>query len=202
MKHFERTRDASQRREAFDEKAFSLVELQVAVVLMLFVIGVAMSAHLFGLNMFQRARLKITATEEARVVLGKMREEIRAAANVIVGTGDHNTFREIGDNTNQVGNALQIFPTTNANNYVIYYVDDWENMQKWSTTEQRLVTLAGCITNRAVFHARDFSGNILTNNEHNRVIQITLQMLERYNRQGGISDYYQVQTKATRRLVQ
>ena len=190
------------RNTAASSTAFSLIELQVGVVLLLFVIGVAVTAHMFGLSMFQRARLKLTATEEARLVLGRMREEIKCAANVVVGTGDHNNFIEIGDNTNQMGSALQIFPTTNANNYIIYYADDRENIHKWTTAERRLLTLASSVTNRVVFSARDFRDNVLTNNENNRVILVTLQMLEKQHSRGGISDYYQVQTRATRRLVQ
>lgn len=179
--------------------AFSLVELQVSTVILIFVVGVALSAHLFGLRMFQGARLKLTAVDDARAALGKLREEIRAATEVVVGIGTSSTFTEIGDNTNQIGNALKIFPTTNHNNYIVYYVDRNE-MKRWSTPGNRTVTLADSITNQAVFTAHDFKENILTNNDHNRVITIKLQFLERY-RQGTLSDYYQVETKATRRLT-
>src|SRR5688572_19865349 len=98
-------------------RAFSLLELQVSMGVLAIVLGAALAGHFFGLRMFYRSRLTVGASQEARVVLGKMREEIRGCTTVIVGNGDHASFKEVADLKAQVGNAVQIFPTTNYNQY-------------------------------------------------------------------------------------
>jgi hypothetical protein len=58
-----------------------------------------------------------------------------------------------------------------------------------------------------VFRAEDFRGNILTNDRNNRVIRM---MLEFYQWEypiasagpGGMYDYYRLQTRITRRLIE
>src|SRR5688572_12954324 len=113
--------------------AFSLVEVQLSMGVLAIVVGGALAAHFFGLRMFYRSRQTVGASQEARVVLGKIREEIRGCSTVVVGTGDHTTFKEIPDLSAQRGNALQIFPTTNASSYIIYYRGDDNTVRKWDT---------------------------------------------------------------------
>ena len=61
------------------------------------------------------------------------------------------------------------------------------------------------MTNRNVFAAQDYSGRVLTNNENNRVIEVTLKFLQEQTKdaakKGGLHNYYQAQTKVTRRKV-
>jgi hypothetical protein len=187
-------------------RAFSLVEVQLSMGVLAIVLGGALAAHFFGLRMFYRTRQTVGASQEARVVLGKIREEIRGCNTVIVGTGDHIAFKEIPDLSAQIGNAVQIFPTTNANNYIIYYRADDNTVRKWDTSSRSLAVLAKNVTNEYIFSAKNFMGNVLTNNENNRVIEISLKFLQgRADKNavsfGGLHDYYQVSTKATRRKI-
>lgn len=187
-------------------RAFTLVELQLSMGILAIVIGGALAAHFFGLRMFYKARQTVGASQEARVVLGKIREEIRGCTSVIVGTGDHIAFKEVEDLQAQVGNALQIFPTTNYNNYIIYYRADDGTIRKWDTASKSPVVLANNVTNQYIFTATDFNGLVLTNNENNRVIEIQLKFEQGKGGDGGSSygglhDFYQVQTKATRRKI-
>ena len=186
-------------------RAFSIVEVQMSAGVLIMVVGAACAAHFFGLRLFYQSRQVIGASQEARVVLGKMREEIRGCTTVIVGTGNWKTFAEIPDDKAQAGSAVQIFPTTNTTRYTLYYHDADNTMKKWDTDKRSETTLANNITNQFVFKATDYNGNVLTNNENNRVIEISLQFHQEKGdtttKHGGLQDYYQVQTKATRRKV-
>ena len=184
---------------------FSIVEIQVAVVIFLLIIGVAVSIHFFGLRMFQATRMTLEATDDARNFIGNVRDEIRSCTIVQVGKGTFSDFQEIPDETAQVGNAVQIFPGTNLNRYVIYYHDYDNTLKRWSTDTKKLQTICEYVTNRNVFAAQDYSGRVLTNNENNRVIEVTLKFLQEQTKdaakKGGLHNYYQAQTKVTRRKV-
>lgn len=186
-------------------KGFSLVEIQVALVTLFLIIGVAFGMHFFGFRMFQQTRMTLEATDDARNFIGGVRDEIRSCTIVQVGKGDYNTFAEIPDDTAQVGNAVQIFPGTNLNRYVIYFHDTDNTLKRWSTDTKKLTTICEYVTNRNVFAAQDFAGNVLTNNENNRVIEVTLKFLQEHTKgaaqKGGLHNYYQAQTKVTRRKV-
>lgn len=193
------------RRSRASTLASTLVELQMGMAILILVIGAACGSHIFGLRMFYQTKLSLEATDQSRKVLGTLREEIRGCAIVQVGTGDHAVFKEIPDDTPQVGNALQIFPGTNTNTFVIYYHHTNNTMLRWSTKTKRVETLAHNVTNVNVFRTTDYGGNVLTNNENNRVVEITLKFLQERGKnaqqKGGLHNYYQVQTKATRRKV-
>jgi type II secretory pathway pseudopilin PulG len=184
---------------------FTLVEVQMAIAFLILIIAVAGSIHFFGLRMFQATRMTLEATDDARNFIGSVRDEIRSCTIVQVGKGDFNTFAEIPDDTKQIGNALQIFPGTNLTRYTIYYHDYDNTLKRWDTTSKKLTTICDYVTNDMVFAAQDFKGTVLTNNENNRVIEITLKFLqEGYKgaaQKGGLHDYYQAQTKVTRRKV-
>lgn len=186
-------------------RAFNLLELQLSMGILAIVFGGALAAHFFGWRMFYKSRQTVGASQEARVVMGKMREEIRGCTLVVVGNGDHKTFAELPDDQVQTGNAVRICPTTNYNNYVIYYRADDGTVRKWDTTTRSLSVLANNVTNQYIFTATDFNGKALTNNENNRVIEIALKFSQEQGitgtKYGGLQDYYQVQTKATRRKV-
>jgi len=187
-------------------RAFSILELQVSMGVLAIVLGGALAAHFFGLRMFYKSRQTVGASQEARIVLGKMREEIRGCTSVIVGTGNHDKFKQVANSQLQVGNAIQIFPTTNYNNYTIYYRDTDGTIKKWDTFSKSAAVLAHNVTNEYVFAATDYNGKPLTNNVNNRVIEITLKFEQGKNDKsgtsyGGLHDFYQVQTKATRRKI-
>ena len=63
------------------------------------------------------------------------------------------------------------------------------------------VILADSVTNTMVFTAQDFSGNVLTNNQNNRVIHLTLEFYQPARFMLG-ADYYKLETSMTRRALQ
>jgi type II secretory pathway pseudopilin PulG len=184
---------------------FSIVEIQIAVAVLILIIGAAGAIQFFGVRMFTATRMTLEATDDARNFIGGVRDEIRSCTTVQVGKGDYQTFDEIPDDTLQIGNALQIFPKTNQNIYTIYFHDTDNTLKRWSTDTRKLTTICENVTNRLVFAAQDFKGNVLTNNENNRVIEITLKFLQEHTKnaaqKGGLHNYYQAQTKVTRRKV-
>jgi type II secretory pathway pseudopilin PulG len=184
---------------------FSIIEMQFAVAILILIIGAAASIQFFGLRMFTATRMTLESTDDARNFIGGVRDEIRSCTTVQVGKGDYQSFAEIPDDTAQIGNALQIFPKTNANIYTIYFHDTDNTLKRWSTDTRKLTTICDRVTNRLVFAAQDFSGKPLTNNENNRVIEITLKFLHEHTKdaakKGGLHNYYQAQTKVTRRKV-
>src|SRR5436189_2809584 len=186
-------------------RGFSMVEMQVAMVLLIVLMAVAGSIHFFGLRMFTATRMTLEATDKARNFIGTVRDEIRSCTLVQVGKGDFQTFAEIPDDTKQIGNALQVFPKTNMNIYTIYFRDTDNTLKRWATDTKKLTTICQNVTNYYVFAAQDFTGNVLTNNENNRVIEVTLKFLHENSKnaaqKGGLHDYYQAQTKVTRRKV-
>jgi hypothetical protein len=67
--------------------------------------------------------------------------------------------------------------------------------------------VANSITNQLVFTAENFKGQVLTDNENNRVIGLTLQFYQIAYPivqigPGSYYDFYQLRTKITRRALE
>lgn len=167
---------------------------------MLLVLGV-MSSHLFGLRMYRIAQAKLSNASDARVVLNRVRDEIRSGNQFFVGNLSNSVFVAVANGTNQCGNALQIFPTSNTNQYICYYLDKTNSCLKRQGTNGVVQTLAQSITNQIAFQAEDFNGNTLTNYQANQVVQVTLDFYrsQSFTGSGGLYDYYQLQTCMARR---
>jgi len=58
-----------------------------------------------------------------------MMGEIREAKILRIGSGNLTGFNEVGVNTQQIGSAIQIYPTLNTNTFVRYY---WDSADKRS----------------------------------------------------------------------
>jgi hypothetical protein len=131
--------------------------------------------------------------------------DIRSAKRVRVGQGDLGSFKECSINTPQQGNAVEIYPTSQTNRFVRYYVDASDKMLKWTTNGAAAATvMAHSVSNLVVFTAEDFAGNVLTNNDNNQVIGLNLQFSQLFNSSmpvgpGNFLDYYQIRTRVTLR---
>lgn len=193
---------------ASSASAFTLPEFLVTLAVMMIVMAGVMSTHLFGMKMFELTKSKLGASDEARAAISKMVSEIRSAKLLHVGNGSLSMFTEASVNSPQVGNAIQIHPSTSTNTFVRYFWDASDKKLKRTTNGASVVSVvANSISNQLVFTAEDYAGNILTNNENNRVIGLTLQF---YQLQyptvsigpGGYYDFYQLRTKITRRALE
>jgi type II secretory pathway pseudopilin PulG len=195
---------------------FTLVEMMFSVVIFLFIfIGVLVSVQIFGLRVYTLGATKLSATAGALKVLNHIRDDIRGAKTVYVGTYTNNTFAQTpGATSLNVGNAVELFLVTDqVPPYTIYYLDSSSNLDMTTTTDGINFTttlLASYINNanQIVFDAEDFQGNILTNNANNRIIRMELDFYQweyPIGFVGGVGynayDYYKLTTRISRRDI-
>lgn len=168
-------------------------------------VGALVTTQIMGLKLHRISETKLMGTAEGRSALNATRDEIRMGKIVVVGNGNDETFAPIPDHSPQTGNALQIYPTTNLSLFVRYFLDADDSLKRLTNGEVQ--TVANFITNQMVFSAEDFAGNVLTNNQNNRVIRMTLEFYQwEYPMatvgEGGMYDYYRLQTRVTRRTIE
>ena len=163
------------------------------------------STQLFGLRMYRISETKLAGTAEGRKALNAIRDGIRQGKTVVIGNGSASGFTNIADNQPQLGNALQVYPTTNLNIFTRYYMDSADHELKVITSANLAPrVVARYVTNQLVFQAENFAGKVLTTDENNRVVRMTLEFYQweypiaRIG-DGGLYDYYRLQTKVTRR---
>jgi type II secretory pathway pseudopilin PulG len=189
-------------------RAFTLAEIMTAMALFSMVIIAVLSSHMFGLRMYRISESKLSATGEARFALNQMRDEIRSGKVLLVGTGDETAFTPAAVGASHLGNALQIYPSADTNQFVRYFLDGMDQKLKRTSSGTGQVTiLASYITNQLVFAAEDHQGQVLTNDQNNRVIRLRLEFFQwQYPistaGSGGMYDYYRLNTRITRRTIE
>jgi hypothetical protein len=180
-------------------RAFTLPETLIATTLFLLLLGGIVGTNLFGMRMFQLTGTKLKAGDDARKALGVMSDEIRKCNNVWVGDVTNGTFVALINGQAQVGSALLIQPTTNATNFIVYFLNPSDQSFRRSVTAAATTTiLAQTVTNTAIFSAQDYLGNVLTNSQNNRVLHATIDF---FQAQPWLPapEYNQLETSVTRR---
>jgi hypothetical protein len=203
---------AIQIRSRATVSAFTLAEIMIAsFVFVSLIVGGMIAMQIFGIRTYQLSATKLMAGSDSLKVLSNIRDQIRGAASVQVGTlssTNASGFLAIGDGTNQVGNALQVFPTaTNTTSYTIFYMDAantnlyYINNNQTATAANPGVLLARWVVNNTnCFQAEDFAGNILTNNQNNCTVHVALQFWEQeYAFRNNSTNFYLLETRATPR---
>lgn len=189
-------------------RAFTLTELLVTMSVFMLLMAGLMAAQLTGMKMRRIAETKLSATATGRHALNQIRNEIRTAKLLSVGTGNSASFVVAPDLTPQTGNALQICATTNKNNFVRYYLDaSAQSLMRVTSADPTPEVVAPYVTNQIVFAAEDFRGNTLTNSQNNRVIRMVLELYKwefpiATAGNGGLYDYFRLQTRMTRRAIE
>jgi hypothetical protein len=187
------------------QRATTLVELMIAMVTVVLVLGAAMGAYIYGLKMVQVIQPKLTASDHARKTVSLVTEDVRAAFEVAVGNRTNGAFLPVPSSRLQTGNALRIFPSTNTNQFIVYFWDSTDKMLKRTTNNTTYTAVvAASVSNNIVFTAEDFRGNIISNYADNHVIGLTLQFYQiQYPTvavgPGNYYDWYQLRSKMTRR---
>ena len=189
-------------------RAFTLVELMVAMGIFSLALMGALYGHIFGLKLASIIRSKLAASDGARASSGRLIQDIRSAKVVKIGSGTLSSFTPCADGAAHQGNSLQIQPTTNTAHFIRYFLDSGDRKLKRTTNGTTAVDIiAEFITNSVVFTSEDFRGTNLTAGQNNRVIGVMLQF---YQIQfpvtavgpGNFYDYYKFQTKVTRRTLE
>lgn len=190
--------------------AFTLVEMMITMVTVVIVVGAVLASSMYGMRMLQIVKPKLGASDEARRAISLLTDEIREARSVKLGSGSVSTFTEVAPFSQQVGNAIQVYPSTDTNRYIRYFWDG-ADMKLKRTTNGTTATyvVANCVSNQNsefVFRCQDALGNTLSNNFNNRVIAMTLQFYQiEYPVMpvgpGHYYDFYQLRAKITRRTL-
>lgn len=161
------------------ERAFTLPEILIASTISLVLLGGIVAANLFGLRIFQLSQTKLNATQWSRETLMRLTDEIHACSQAQVGVVSNGIFSAFLDGETQQGNALLVNPTSDTNNYVIYFVDtDDQTFRRTTQQTNSTVILASSVANPMAFAAEDYSGNVLTNNINNQLIHFTLEICQ------------------------
>jgi len=179
---------------------FTVAEIMISMTIFLLVVSGVLATHIFGLKMATVNRSKLVATQDAREALNNVRDDIRSGKIVYVGNGTANSFTRIPVNSPQQGNSILIHPTLNTNRFVQYFVDFSDDTLKRRESGSEIAIVANFITNLIPFRAENYLGQVLTNDQNNRVIRMNLEFYqwefpEEY-------DYYGLQTKVTRRAIE
>ncbi len=206
-----------------NRRAFTLVEMMVSggIYLAIFV-GAIVAVQIFALRVYTLGATKLTATQGSRNALNQIRDDIREGKGLQVGNADNSgNFTAVVSTNGAVGNALQIFGTTNFSGppYSIYYLQTntvsgvSSNNLLWisaTSTASNTANLACYITNMDVFSAQDYRGNTISNFlKNNQVFTVKLQFYQwEYpiaviSSNGGANayDYYQLRTRVCRRAL-
>jgi hypothetical protein len=217
MKLFSRT--AAGRRQA----AYTLVEMLISAGIYLFIfVGTLVAVQIFALRVYTLAATKLTATQGSRKALNQIRDDIRQAKGLQVGNADNSgNFTPYSGTNLAVGNALEIFSTTNFGGppYSIYYLQTnnpggvSSNILCWMTVGNGVTNafkLSTYITNLDVFSAQDCWGNTITNClKNNQVFTVKFQYYQweypiaviSSNSAANAYDYYQLRTRVCRRAL-
>jgi prepilin-type N-terminal cleavage/methylation domain-containing protein len=184
------------------DRGFTLPEILIAMAVFLLVLGAIISANVFGLKMFQMNQAKLNVTRWSRETIEKITAEVHACNTVWVGDVTNGVFEGLLDGETQQGTALLIYPAANTTNYIIYFVNPTDKTFQRTTDQPGTAeVLADSVTNTIIFTAQDFSGNVLTNKNNNRLIHLTLEFYQPERFMQG-ADYYKLETSMTRRALQ
>lgn len=165
--------------------AFTLAELMISMSIFSMVTIGLISIHLFGQRYDQLVLSKLGASDQSRIGLNKMLEDIRTAKTVRVGTKSGSTFTPIPNGTTQEGTALKLsfFNYTTAATNFIYYYYDTANYQLWRQVDSGTPTLlASHLTNATpnsmTFRVEDYRGVNMTDLTHKGIVSTILEFAQ------------------------
>lgn len=188
--------------------AVTLVELLITMSLTTFVVGGVVYSHIMGGRLMQFAAAKLGASDSSRKAFGKLQDEIRAATTIRIGNGTATSFTAISNGTAMQGRAIQIYPTTNNNWWIRYfYVTNNSELRRVTSSNATPQLIASYVTNAILFSKEDYLGNTLSADTGNSAVNVRLQFyqLSYPMTKVGTNNYYeyfQLQTRITRRILQ
>jgi Tfp pilus assembly protein PilW len=155
--------------------ALTLAEMMITMaVFSLLVIGMVYTS-MFCFRLDELANSKVGASESARRGFDSLAADIRAAKMWFIGSGNQTSFVACGNATNQLGNALKVYYTTDTNSYVIYYFDTnactlYRYTNGMSTSKLIMNGLTNASGNSMSFHAERYDGTTLSDLQFKYVI--------------------------------
>jgi type II secretory pathway pseudopilin PulG len=214
------------RPRRMNSPGFTLVEMMVSTwIYTIIFVAMVIAIQIFGLRVYTLAATKVSATAGCLKAMNGIRDQIREAKTLDVGSCNStpDSFASLSTNNYQQGNALRIFPTTNTATYMTLYLDASIatncNLKQFTVASNaantalitNTATLASYITNQDIFTAQDYQGNILTNDNVTANRMIVYVKMQFYQWEypiafvGGVGlnayDFFQLQTRITRRAT-
>lgn len=189
-------------------RAVTLIELLVTMTLTTFVVGGVVYSHIMGGRLMQFAAAKLGASDSARKAFGKLQDEIRASTTIQIGNGTASNFTAIPNGTAMQGRAIQIFPTTNNNWWIRYfYVTNNSELRRVTSSNSTPQLIASYVTNAILFSKEDYLGNTLSADTGNSTVNVRLQFYQLSYPMTKVGtnnfyEYFQLQTRVTRRILQ
>lgn len=197
--------------------AFTLAEMLIVMGLMVVVGGAMILCNLFGLSMSMRQEIWMDATSDTARTIGKLMTDVRSAQMIEVGNYVNGSFVQVPTSTNQWGDALRIFFSTNSVGttsppWIDYYYSqstsnlirtNWEGAGVPGSYSE---VCANPITNDSrIFTLEDALGNTQTVTATIAVVDVYLSYIKFQNPQitigpGGLVDLYSVRTRITPRI--
>jgi len=166
----------------------TLAEMMVAMgVFSLAVLGVVYT-QMFIMKYNELTSSKLGSSEMSRMSFNDLLSDVRTSWTWAIGTGDQTSFTPVPNGNPQLGNALQISPTQNTNNYVRYFFTTQVTPSLTNFMLCRMTNgmsshtvIAQNLTNNLytnMFVAEDYLGNMLTTLRYKYVIHITLEFCQ------------------------
>jgi Tfp pilus assembly protein PilW len=160
-------------------RALTLIETLVTMSIFSLVVIAFIYAQMFGMRQDQLIQSKLGASDNSRRGFDEMANDIRAAKIWSVGNGSEGGFTPVPNGNPQVGNALEIYTTTDRNAYIRYYFDtDAGELYRVRSGEAVPTRIAQYLTNSMYFRAEDYRGNVQTTLNHKGVINVMLQFYQ------------------------
>ncbi|MEN9574863.1 MAG: hypothetical protein RL514_2718 [Verrucomicrobiota bacterium] len=187
--------------------ALTLVELLITMTLTTLLVGGVVYSHIMGGRLMQFAAAKLGASDSARKAFGKLQDEIRAATTIQIGDGTATNFTAIANGTSQQGRAIQIFPTTNNWWIRYFYATNTSELRRVTSSNATPQLIASYVTNAILFSKEDYLGNTLSADTGNSTVNIRLQFYQLSYPMTKVGtnnfyEYFQLQTRITRRILQ
>ena len=194
--------------------AFTLAEMMFVVAVFSFIVAAIVAVQLFALRVYTLGSTKLSATTDGRETMNVLRDSIRSAKVVYVGSyASGGPFVRIPTGALQMGNALEI-ATTNATrtNYIVYYLDNWDPTNVLLSISNSVASSvrvqALYVTNYYCFFGENYLGYTNSDYENNTVIHILLQFYRWEYPLGFIGtnalnayDFYNLSARVMRRAM-
>lgn len=195
------------------QRAFTLAEAMIASGILVLLVGSVILCNLWGLSMSVREQIWLGSSDDAGKALGMMYRDIRSSESNFVGSMVSGSFVQVGSNTNQAGNALMIYPSTNSSARVFYYFNSVSNLlvrtnyTGSNSGDFKLVSANNLTNNNFIFTQVDPLGNVYSNWTYRALVRVDLQFTKLQNPEvmiapGSPVDFYEIVTTIASRNYQ
>lgn len=161
------------------KKAFTLVEVMTSVAVFSFIMLGVVYFLIWLLKYDELACSKIGASDAARKGFDLLVDDIRSAKTWNIGNGNGTNFVAIGNGTNQIGNAIQMYSQVYSSNYVRYYFNtNAGTLSRITYSNQVPQVLASYLTNTMQFTGETFNQAIVNTFSYRYVVHVTMQFAQ------------------------